>query len=129
VKKGGFLFGGYIPCYSQIGNHLSDREKARDHTPPRKYDEPSESYKSFNLLKIEEINYKDFDKPSESYGSFNLPKFGQINYKDFNEQAKVMEVVDCSKLSSEKRCPLICSKLSRSTTRSSTSRERSEYHF
>jgi len=66
-----------------------------------------------NLLKIEQTNYKDFDKPSKSYGSFGLPKFGQTNYKDFNEQAKVMEVVDCSKLSSEKRCPLICSKLSR----------------
>jgi len=40
---------------------------------------------------------------SESYGSFNLPKFGQINYKGFNEQAKVMEVVGCSKLSSKKK--------------------------
>jgi len=58
-----------------------------------------------NLLKIEQINYKEFDEPSESYGSFNLPKFGQINHKDFNEQAKVMEVVDCSKLRSEKRRP------------------------
>jgi len=58
-----------------------------------------------NLLKFEQTNYKDFDKPSKSYGSFGLPKFGQTNYKDFNEQAKVMEVVDCSKLRSEKRRP------------------------
>jgi len=38
-------------------------------TPPRKYDEPSESYGSFGLLKFEQTNYKEFDEPSESYKS------------------------------------------------------------
>lgn len=75
-KKGGF-FGDFIPHHSQTGNHLSDREKARDHTPPRKYDEEGESYGSFNLLKFEQINYKEFDEPSESYGSFDSPNLGR----------------------------------------------------
>jgi len=74
VKKGGFFLGDYIPCYSQTGGHLSDREKPRDHIP-RKHDEEGESYKSFGLL-----------------------KFGEINYKEFDEQAKVMEVLVSSKL-------------------------------
>jgi len=75
VKKGGF-FGDFIPHHSQTGNHLSDREKPGT-TPPRKYDEPSKNYGSFNLPKFGETNYKEFDETSKSYGSFGLLKFEQ----------------------------------------------------
>jgi len=45
--------------------------------PPRKYDEPSKNYGSFNLPKFGETNYKEFDETSKSYGSFGLLKFEQ----------------------------------------------------
>jgi len=133
VKKGGF-FGDFIPHHSQTGNHLSDREKARDHTPPESMTSQAKTMEvlispnlgrpttrsSTRQAKVMEVlvcsnlsrpSYKEFDEPSESYGSFDSPNLGSQTTRTSMSQAKTMEV-------------LICPNLDRLTTRSSTSRER-----
>jgi len=107
-EKRRLFFGGYIPHRSQIGNHLSDRKKARGHTPPGNMTSQAKVREVFDSPNLGSQTTRTSMSQAKTMEVLICPNLGRLTTRTSMSQAKVMEV-------------LICPNLDRLTTRSSTS--------